>query len=273
MDKETRAWVEQGLKAGSLRAVVATSSLDLGVDFLPVERVLQIGSPKGVARMTQRAGRSGHAPGRASRITLVPTHTMEIIEALAARGAALAGRVEKREAPDKPLDVLVQHLVTIALGGGFKPAELRAEVRSAWSYRGLSDEEFDWALAFCERGGESLTVYPDYHRISPDADGVYRVPDRMVARRHRLGIGTIVSDASMQVKYLSGGRLGTIEEGFIARLRKGDCFFFAGRLLEFVRVHEMAAFVKKAQRNKGTVPPGRAARWRCPRRWAMRCWK
>ncbi|MDB5882992.1 MAG: lhr, partial [Ramlibacter sp.] len=116
LDRATREWVEQGLKQGTLRAVVATSSLDLGVDFLPVERVLQIGSAKGVARMMQRAGRSGHAPGRASRVTLVPTNTMEIIEAAAARRAAQQGRVEERQSPDKPLDVLVQHLVTIALG-------------------------------------------------------------------------------------------------------------------------------------------------------------
>lgn len=254
IDKETREWVEAGLKAGTLRAVVATSSLDLGVDFLPVERVLQIGSAKGVARMMQRAGRSGHAPGRSSRLTLVPTNTMEIIEAAAARRAAYAGHIEKRESPDKPMDVLVQHLVTVALGGGFRADELFEEVRTAWAYRTLTRAEFDWALAFCERGGDSLTAYPDYHRIAPDAGGVYRVKDRGVAKRHRLGIGTIVSDASMQVKYLSGGRIGTIEEGFIARLRKGDCFFFAGRLLEFVRVQDMAAYVKKATRNKGTVP-------------------
>ena len=254
IDKATREWVERGLKEGKLRAVVATSSLDLGVDFLPVERVLQIGSAKGVARMMQRAGRSGHAPGRASRLTLVPTHTMEIIEAAAARHAAYAGRVEKRESPAKPLDVLVQHLVTIALGGGFRPGELFDEVRTAWAYRELTREEFDWALAFCERGGESLTAYPDYHRISPDEEGVYRVRDRGIAKRHRLGIGTIVSDASMQVKYLSGGNIGTMEEGFIARLRKGDCFFFAGKLLEFVRVQDMAAYVKRATRSKGTVP-------------------
>lgn len=254
MDRATREWVEQGLKQGSLRAVVATSSLDLGVDFLPVERVLQIGSAKGVARMMQRAGRSGHAPGRPSRLTLVPTNTMEIIEAAAARHAAHAGRVEARQPPDKPLDVLVQHLVTVALGGGFRAQELFEEVRGAWSYRQLTRAEFDWALAFCERGGTSLTAYPDYHRIAPDADGVYRVPDRGVAKRHRLGIGTIVSDAAMQVKYLSGANIGTIEEGFIARLRKGDCFFFAGKLLEFIRVREMAAYVQKAGRNKGTVP-------------------
>ena len=254
MDKATREWVEQGLKAGSLRAVVATSSLDLGVDFLPVERVLQIGSAKGVARMMQRAGRSGHAPGRPSRLTLVPTNTMEIIEAAAARRAAQAGRVEEREAPDKPLDVLVQHLVTIALGGGFREDELFEEVRGAWSFRALTRRQFDWALAFCSRGGESLTAYPEYHRIAKDDEGAWRVPDRGIAKRHRLGIGTIVSDAAMQVKYMSGANIGTIEEGFIARLRKGDCFFFAGRLLEFIRVQDMAAYVKKATRNKGTVP-------------------
>jgi ATP-dependent Lhr-like helicase len=254
VDKATREWVEQGLKEGTLRAVVATSSLDLGVDFLPVERVLQIGSAKGVARMMQRAGRSGHAPGRASRVTLVPTNTLEIIEAAAARHAASAGRVERRDAPDKPLDVLVQHLVTIALGGGFRAGDLFDEVRAAWSYRGLTREEFDWALAFCERGGESLTAYPDYHRIEQDGEGIWRVRDRGIAKRHRLGIGTIVSDASMQVKYMSGVNIGTIEEGFIARLRKGDCFFFAGKLLEFVRVQEMAAYVRKATRGKGTVP-------------------
>jgi ATP-dependent helicase Lhr and Lhr-like helicase len=254
LDRATREWVEQGLKQGSLRAVVATSSLDLGVDFLPVERVLQIGSAKGVARMMQRAGRSGHAPGRASRVTLVPTNTMEIIEAAAARRAAQEGRVEERQSPDKPLDVLVQHLVTIALGGGFRAGELFDEVRSAWAYRHLTREEFDWALAFCERGGESLTAYPDYHRIAIDEEGIYRVPDRGIAKRHRLGVGTIVSDAAMQVKYMSGANIGTIEEGFIARLRKGDCFFFAGKLLEFVRVRDMAAYVQKAARNKGTVP-------------------
>jgi ATP-dependent helicase Lhr and Lhr-like helicase len=254
IERATREWVEQGLKQGTLRAVVATSSLDLGVDFLPVERVLQIGSAKGVARMMQRAGRSGHAPGRASRVTLVPTNTMEIIEAAAARRAAQAGRVEERESPDKPLDVLVQHIVTIALGGGFAADELFDEVRSAWAYRSLTRAQFDWALAFCERGGQSLAAYPDYHRIVAGEDGRYHVRDRAIAKRHRLGIGTIVSDAAMQVKYMSGANIGTIEEGFIARLREGDCFFFAGKLLEFIRVRDMAAYVRKATRKKGTVP-------------------
>ena len=263
LDREVREWVEAGLKAGRLKAVVATSSLDLGVDFSPVERVLQIGSAKGVARLLQRAGRSGHAPGRESRITLVPTNTLELVEAAAARRAALAGRVEARSAPAKPLDVLVQHLVTVALGGGFaadpKPGggfhadALFDEVRATASYRDLTRDEFNWALAFVERGGESLAAYPEYHRIAL-VDGVWRVPDRGIAKRHRLQVGTIVSDASMQVKWVSGGKIGTIEEGFIARLNKGDSFVFAGRVLEFVRVHDMAAYVRLATKRKGLVP-------------------
>ena len=268
LDKGVREWVEAGLKSGALRAVVATSSLDLGVDFLPVERVLQIGSAKGVARLLQRAGRSGHAPGRASRITLVPTNTLELVEAAAARRAALAGQVESRVSPAKPLDVLVQHLVTVALGGdgdadaqrigGFDADALFDEVRSAFAYRELMRDEFDWALAFVERGGDSLGAYPQYHRVVRGDDGRYRVPDRGIALRHRLQIGTIVSDASMQVAWLTrggqGGRLGSIEESFIARLKPGDCFVFSGRVLEYIRTQDMTAYVKKANKSKGIVP-------------------
>ncbi|HEY9065967.1 MAG TPA: ligase-associated DNA damage response DEXH box helicase [Burkholderiaceae bacterium] len=252
LDKDAREWVELGLKEGRLKAVVATSSLDLGVDFLPVERVLQIGSAKGVARLLQRAGRSGHAPGRPSRVTLVPTNTLELVEAVAARRAALAGRIEKRATPEKPLDVLVQHLVTIALGGGFTADAMFDEVRSAYAYRHLTRAEFDWAVAFVEGGGASLAAYPEYHRVKL-IEGVYRVPDRGIARRHKLQIGTIVSDSSMQVKYLSGGNIGVIEEGFIARLRKGDCFVFAGRTLEYIRTQEMTAYVRKAVKPRGLI--------------------
>ncbi len=253
LDREVRDWVEQALKDGRLRAVVATSSLDLGVDFLPVERVLQIGSAKGVARLLQRAGRSGHAPGRASRITLVPTHAFELIEAAAARRAAQAGKVESRSSPQAPLDVLVQHLVSIAMGGGFRPTEMLDEVRSARAYRNLSQEAYDWALAFVSRGGESLTAYPEYHRVQADEHGVWRVPDAAIARRHRMQIGTIVAESSMLVKWLSGGRIGSIEEGFIARLKSGDNFVFAGRVLELVRVREMTAYVQKGRKSKGII--------------------
>jgi len=254
LDKEVREWVELGLKQGRLKAVVCTSSLDLGVDFLPVERVLQIGSAKGVARLLQRAGRSGHAPDRQSRVTLVPTHSLELLEAAGAIEAVHARKLEPRLPPEKPLDVLVQHLVTIALGGGFRSDDLYHEVRSAWPYRALGREEWQWALDFVARGGQSLVAYPEYRRVLPDEEGVYRVPDAAVARRHRMGIGTIVSEATVQVKYLNGASLGNLEEGFIARLSKGDHFLFGGRILEFVRVHEMTAFVRRATGAKGAVP-------------------
>ncbi|HEX6363716.1 MAG TPA: DEAD/DEAH box helicase, partial [Albitalea sp.] len=201
LDRETREWVELGLKEGRLKAVVATSSLDLGVDFLPVERVLQIGSAKGIARLLQRAGRSGHAPGRPSRVTLVPTNTLELIEAVAARRAARAGRIERRATPDKPLDVLVQHLVTVALGGGFRAEDLLAEVRSTRAYAGLRDDEWAWALDFVTRGGSALTAYPEFSRVV-ERDGLYVVEDRGIAHRHRMAIGTIVSDASIRVQYM-----------------------------------------------------------------------
>ena len=258
LDRHVREWVELGLKEGRLKAVVCTSSLDLGVDFLPVERVLQIGSPKGVARLMQRAGRSGHAPGRASRLTMVPTHSLELIESIAAQDAIAARSIEPRESPHKPLDVLVQHLVTIALGGGFIAEELLAEVRSCYAYSQLTDDEWRWALAFVQHGGESLTAYPDYRRAIPDENGVWHVPDAHLARRHRMSIGTIVSDSSMAVKFwskgASGKSLGSVEENFIARLKKGDHFLFGGRLLELVRVHEMTAFVSKATGKKAAVP-------------------
>ncbi|OIJ43487.1 ligase-associated DNA damage response DEXH box helicase [Massilia timonae] len=256
LDREVREWVELGLKNGILKAVICTASLDLGVDFLPVERVLQIGSAKGVARLLQRAGRSGHAPGRVSRVTLVPTNSLELLEAAGAKKAVAARRIEGRYVPNKPFDVLVQHLVTVALGGGFRSAELYEEVRQAWSYRHLTEEEWQWALDFVARGGQSLTVYPEYRRVLPDDEGVYRVPDSAIGRRHRMGIGTIMSDATIQVKYMSGGRIGSVEESFISRLKPGDRFLFGGRILEFVRVHELTAFVKRASGSRGAI-----ARW------------
>lgn len=262
LDRGVRDWVESGLKTGGLRAVVCTSSLDLGVDFLPVERVLQIGSAKGVARLLQRAGRSGHAPGRTSRITLVPTNSLEIVEAAALRDAVQAGHIEARHAPDKPLDVLVQHLVTVGLGGGFTPDDIFDEVRTTHSYRGLTTQEWAWCLGFVSQGGESLRAYPDYRRVEPDEAGCWRVPDARLARRHRLNIGTIVSDASMTVRYWTKakGALGSIEESFIARLSPGDCFLFAGRLLELVRVQDMTAYVKRAAAKRAAVPRWSGAR-------------
>ncbi len=253
LDRAVREQVEKGLKEGSLRCVVCTSSLDLGVDFSPVERVLQIGSPRGVARLLQRAGRSGHDPHRPSRVTCVPTHAFELVEAAAARDAVREGAVEPRVPLERPLDVLAQHLVTAALGGGFRAEEMYREVRSTRAFRNLSREDWEWTLDFVSRGGSALREYPEYHRIR-ETDGVYTVPDRRVARMHRLSVGTIVSDAELVVRYASGGRLGTVEESFLSRMRPGDRFVFAGRLLELVRVRDGEALVRRASGAATAVP-------------------
>jgi len=253
LDRDVREGVEGGLKSGKLRAVVATSSLDLGVDFSPVDRVIQVGSPKGVARLLQRAGRSGHRPGVASRITCVPTHALEMVDIAAARDAALEGRIERREGMEKPLDLLSQHLVTIALGSGFRSAEMLAEVRSTWSYRNLTDEEWQWVIDFIVRGGSALNAYPEYRRVV-EKDGLFVVEDKQIAQRHRMSIGTIMSDTAMNVVYLKGGRLGTIEESFLSRLNPGDRFIFSGKPLEFIRIRDMTAYVKPASSSRGAVP-------------------
>jgi len=252
--QEEREAVERGLKEGALKAVVCTSSLDLGVDFLPVERVLQIGSPKGVARLLQRAGRSGHAPGRASRVTLVPSHSLELVESAAVQSAIRNRHIESRVSPVSPLDVLAQHLVTIGLGGGFTPDELLAEVRETVAYETLSDENWSWCLDFVRQGGPTLRAYPDFRRVTPGPDGVWRVADKRLALRHRLNIGAIVSDASVIVQYFPRGqKLGTVEESFIARMKPGDKFWFAGKLLELVTVRDLTAFVKKGA-GSGATP-------------------
>jgi ATP-dependent Lhr-like helicase len=262
LDSDVRKWVENGLKEGKLKAVVATSSLDLGVDFSPVERVLQIGSPKGVARLLQRAGRSGHAPGEVSHVTCVPSHALEFVEAAAARRKAMQGRIEARIPVDRPLDLLAQHLVTIAAGEGFVEAEMKAEVRCARAFRALTEAEWQWALDFVTRGGDALKAYPDYHKVVLDEDGRYRIKDAAIARRHRMSIGTIVSDAAVDIRYMRGKRLGNVEESFIARLAKGDNFIFAGQLLEFIRVENMTAYVRPGKPGSALIP-----RWdggKCP---------
>jgi ATP-dependent helicase Lhr and Lhr-like helicase len=254
LEREVRDWVEDGLRRNALTAVVCTSSLDLGVDYAPVDQVLQIGSPKGVARLLQRAGRSGHQPGAVSKVTVVPTQALELVEAAAAREAAAERAIEPRTPVRGPLDALTQHLVTCALGGGFRPAELLTELRGTHAYAQLTDDGWQWALDFVVHGGASLNAYPEYRRVVIGDDGVARVPDAQIARRHRTQIGTIVSDASITVQMRNGRKLGHVEESFIARLSPGDTFVFAGRVLEFVRVREMTAWVKPGSPKSAIVP-------------------
>ena len=252
IDREQREAAERGLIDGRLKCVVATASLDLGVDFPTVEQVIQIGSPKGIARLLQRAGRSGHQPGGRARICCVPTHALEILELAALRERLNEGRVEGRRPIRMALDVLAQHLVTIALGGGFEPEPMFEEVRQSHAFAGLDRARWQWVVDFITRGGPALKAYPDFSRVV-EQDGWMAVPSRRIAMLHRLNIGTITSDGAMQVRFVKGGSLGSIEERFIARLRAGDRFVFAGRTLELVRIRDLTAYVKKAS-GKATIP-------------------
>ena len=246
VDRDQRAVAEEGLRRGQLKCVVATSSLDLGVDFGPVEQVFQIGSPKGIARLLQRAGRSGHAPGATGRLICVPTHALELIECAAARQSVAAGVVEARRPLTGALDCLAQHLVTVACSGGFREHELRAEVAGTRAFATLDDASWRWAIDFAARGGPALAAYPNFARIT-ERFGRWYVASKAIARLHRMSIGTIAGDATVDVKWLRGGRLGTVEESFVSRLKPGDRFLFAGRPLALFQFDGLTAWVKRAR--------------------------
>ncbi len=253
LSDEVRMWVEEALHAGKLKAVVCTSSLDLGVDFRPVDCVIQIGSPKGVARFLQRAGRSGHRPDATSIIYYVPTNSLEIIEGDSLKFAVKEKIVEQRIPYVRSFDVLTQYLMTLAVGDGFDPKQIYQEITSTHCFESVSQEEFDQCMSLLLHGGSSLKAYDDFHRLEL-VDGLYRVTSRKLAMRHRLSIGAIVSDLMMRVKFLSGKYLGSIEESFISKLNVGDVFWFSGRQLELIQVIANDAIVKPSQKKKGVVP-------------------
>ena len=253
LSEELRVWVEDALHRGTLKAVVCTSSLDLGVDFRPVDCVVQIGSPKGVARFVQRAGRSGHRPGETSKIFFLPTHSLEIMEGAAIRYAVVNGLLEQRLPYVRSFDVLLQYMVTLAVSDGFRADELYGEIKRTHCFASINREEFDECLLMVTQGGRTLDTYEEFHKVVVE-NGVYHVTSKRVALRHRLSIGAIVSDTMMRVKFLSGKYLGTIEEWFISRLQPGDTFWFSGRLLELVRVKDIQAIVRPATGKKGAVP-------------------
>ncbi|GAA4273779.1 ligase-associated DNA damage response DEXH box helicase [Aquimarina gracilis] len=254
INKETRLWVEHAIRDETLKAVVCTSSLDLGVDFAPVETIIQIGGPKGVARFMQRAGRSGHQPGKESVIYFLPTHAIELIEASALQKAVLKNEIEDRIPYLNCFDVLVQYLTTLAVSNGFYPEEILPEVQSTFCFQTLTREQSQWVLNFITIGAQSLQSYDEYKKVEIEADGRFKVNSRAVAMRHRLQIGTIVSDAIMTVKYLKGGYLGSIEEWFISKLKPGDVFTFAGRNLELFKVKNMQVLVRKSNKKTAKVP-------------------
>ncbi|MEH6304500.1 ligase-associated DNA damage response DEXH box helicase [Olivibacter sp. CPCC 100613] len=253
LSEEIRQWVEQALHTGTLKAVVCTSSLDLGVDFRPVDTVIQIGSAKGIARFLQRAGRSGHQPGATSKIYFVPTHSLEIMEGAALRYAEQHQLMENRVPYIRSFDVLIQYLVTLAVSDGFRPEEIFVEVKNTHCFESITLNEFAQCLLMITQGGKTLDAYDEFHKVIIE-EGVYKVVSKKVAMRHRLSIGAIVSDTMMSVKYLSGKYIGSIEEWFISRLNTGDTFWFAGKNLELIRVKDLQAIVRMSNRKKGLVP-------------------
>lgn len=259
ISQELRSWVEDQLHEGKLKAVVCTSSLDLGVDFRPVETVVQIGGPKGVARFLQRAGRSGHQPGAVSRIYFVPTHALEFMEAAGIREAIKRNIVEDRFPYIRSFDVLIQYLLTLAISEGFEQDKIFREIKGTFSFSSVTGDEWSWLLNFITTGGDSLRAYDEYRKVSVK-NGVYKMESRQLAMRHRLSIGTIVGDSSLHIRFVTGKYLGTIEEYFIARLNPGDVFWFAGRNLELVRIKDMEVHVRKTSRKSGVVPSWQGGR-------------
>lgn len=253
ISRELRQWVEQALYDGDLKAVVCTSSLDLGVDFRPVDNIIQVGGPKGVSRFVQRAGRSGHRPGAKSRIYFLPTHSMELIEAAALRQAIKDDYLEAREPYMLTHDVLIQYLMTLGVSGGFQEQEVFEEIKNTFVFSEITREEWEWSLRFITTGGESLAAYPEYKKAVREK-GWYEVVDRKIARRHRMSIGTIVGDHILRVRYKNGRTIGNIEESFLSSVNSGDTFWFAGQNLELLRIVEMDAIVIPSKKKSGKVP-------------------
>ena len=259
IEQDLRFWVEENLHSGKLKAVVCTASLDLGVDFRPVETVIQVGSPKGVARFLQRAGRSGHRPDATSKIYFLPTHSLELVEAAALKAAVKINLIETREPRILCFDVLIQFLNTLAISNGFDPDIIYKEIKGTYCYRFITKEEWTQILYFITAGGKALGEYDDFKKVEI-IDGLYKINNRRIAMRHRMHIGTIVSDPMMKVKFIAGGYIGVIEEYFISRLSAGDVFTLAGRKLEFVMIKDMTVLARKSNSTKSNIPSWQGGR-------------
>tara|TARA_Y100001978_G_C23702557_1_gene442174 strand:+ start:6650 stop:9127 length:2478 start_codon:yes stop_codon:yes gene_type:complete len=260
LDKEERKVVEDGVKNESIKWVVCTSSLDLGVDFQPVDQIVQIGSAKNLARLIQRAGRSAHKPGGKSIIIFMPTNALELLEVSAIRRVINSGLTEKIHLPELSFDVLLQHLVSLACGPGFEPDIEIKKIKDCWSFRNIREDQWFWCLNFLENGGKCLKAYPRYKKLIREyinedkRDFKFLVKDEFIKRIHKFNIGTITSDNFVTVKYLKGRKLGNLEENFASKLKKGDIFFFAGKMLEFVKMKDMILHTKKSNKKSSIIP-------------------
>jgi ATP-dependent Lhr-like helicase len=253
VDWKRREEIENKIKTGELKLVICTSSLDLGVDFPMVERVYQVGSPKSISRFIQRAGRSGHTPSGIPRIFFVPTHALELFEYMATELAIERGLKEEIIPPELSFDVLAQHMVTLASSEGLIADEAFKEIKQTYAFRKIERYQFDNLLLFLTQGGRSLSAYPSYHRLK-ELNGKYLVSDKRMIHQHLMNVGTITSDPSIRVKYMKGGSLGTVEESFVSKLKKGDVFVFSGKVLQYVMVNDLTLLVKNAPAHSAIIP-------------------
>lgn len=267
LDVERRRKVEAAMTRGELRAVVCTSTLDLGIDWGDVDLVIQMGAPKGASRLTQRIGRANHRMDEPSLALLIPGNRFEVLECLAARDAveegALDGELERQGA----LDVLAQHILGMACAGPFAPADLFAEVTAAAPYAGLSRDSFDRALEFVACGGYALRTYDRFRRVVKGPDGLYRVRNAAAAQQYRMNVGTIVEAPAVNVRLAGktalrpGRKLGTLEEWFIDGLVPGDTFLFAGEILRFETMAGNDALVTRAPTEQPKIPTWNGAKF------------
>ena len=259
LEVSARRRVEAAMAAGSLRAVVATSSLDLGIDWGGVDQVIQVGAPKGVSRLLQRVGRANHRMDEASRAVLVPANRFEVLECEAAIAGVAAGELDGDPPRPGGLDVLAQHLLGCACAAPFHPGDMYAEVRATGPYASLSRRDFDDVLDFVETGGYALSGYERWHKLFRDSEGRVHVRNARIARQWRMNLGTIVEQPVLKLRLVGrsghpGPYLGEVEEYFVTMLTPGNTFMFAGRLLRFLRVHEMVVEVAEGGTGDPMVP-------------------
>ena len=258
LSKEARRKVESAMARGELRALVATASLDLGVDWGDIDLVVQMGAPKGSSRLLQRIGRANHRLDQPSRALLVPGNRFEFLEATAAKDAVDEGQRDGEDFRPGGLDVLAQHVMACACAAPFHEGALLAEIRASLAYAWVDEEVFARVLAFVENGGYALKAYDKFKRITRDADGVWRLSHPEQAARHRMNAGIIVDSEMLEVRINAGGgrggrALGKVEERFAASLSPGDTFFFAGLSLEVVKLQDMEVLVRAAKK-AATIP-------------------
>jgi ATP-dependent helicase Lhr and Lhr-like helicase len=256
LDIAQRRRVEAAMAAGKLRAVVATSSLDLGIDWGSVDQVIQVGAPKGVSRLLQRVGRANHRMDEASRAILVPANRFEVLECEAAVLGVAARELDGDPPRPGGLDVLAQHLLLMAASGPFFPDAMHEEITRAAPYAHLPRAEFDDVLRFVEDGGYALSAYDRYRKLFRDAEGRVHIRAERLARQARMNVGTIVEQPLLKVRYAGRGghALGEVEEYFANTLSPGDTFMFAGKLLRFLRIRDMAVEVQEGGTGEPLVP-------------------